>query len=70
MANDTSLEVEAIFITVDGIPFLGNAKSPHENFVQRYCNDQLTDYVFFGHFKNRLIYHEIEIERTRATYLH
>lgn len=57
MAENT---VEAMFIPLEGIPFLGNARRPADSFVQIKLGNVLTDFVFFGHFNNRLIYHEVD----------
>jgi hypothetical protein len=47
MANDT---VEAIFISRNGISFLGNVSAPAESFIQLILETEdgqvLTDYVF------------------------
>lgn len=70
MENDT---VEVLFISRNGISFLGNEKEPG-SFIQKIRNfhgeQVLTDYVFFGHARNRLIYHEIDYDDETIVELH
>ena len=61
--------VDAIFITAQGWPFESSAPWPHENMIALSWEDDeddneklIVEYVYFGTYKNRLIYHELEIE--------
>jgi hypothetical protein len=57
--------VDATYITESGSSFEHTAPWPHENSVSlRWGDDDETviDFVYFGSYKNRLIYHAIRIE--------
>lgn len=67
MTMKNELEVDAIFITDFGFWFEHKASHPHENFLtlqwQLDDGDDVTiEFVYFGHHKNRVIYHAIRIE--------
>lgn len=66
MAPQNQFTTDAIFITKTGTWFLGKASHPHQNFltlVWEYSNKKVkSEFVYFGHVRNRVLYHEIEIE--------
>lgn len=69
---DQTQTVDAIYITATGLSFDCQAVWPHENFITRawkYSNNEdeeetLVDFVYFGTYRNRLVYHEIRLEQT------
>lgn len=63
--------VDATYITASGTTFDFKAEWPHQNSVtlrwapaENEDDDEPTvlEFVYFGSYKNRLVYHEIEIE--------
>lgn len=69
MSKETDY-VDAIYITEDGMTFEAKAVWPHENFIVLKWEqddgeeDEVKEFVYFGSYKNRLIYHDIKIDST------
>lgn len=69
-AENSKTEVDALYILESGTTFHSKALYPHENFITlKWQNESKSDdddlileFVYFGHYKNRLIYHSIQME--------